>query len=195
MSIDALVGQLLGDMRTVAEDVLRREGVRLRTATVTAVDPLAIRYDGETTASVVSPRSTVLAVTGDRVVVAKSRGQATVLGVLAQRSEWDPIALPAEYTGPGHGFPLSIQRDGSRRYLRGRIARVDGANIPAGSTTLLTLEPRDRPRQATGGFVQVSGFASPGFGRFEVTGDGVVSVGLSKITAWIGFDSITWDVA
>lgn len=194
MSIDALVGQLLGDVRGIARDVLQREGVRLRTATVTSASPLRIRYDGETDPSIVSPRSTVSAAVGDRVVVTKSRGQATIIGVLGSRV-WVPIATGTTYTYPGHGYSLSLQRDGARRFLRGRIARTDGTNFPAGSLTLFTLGPGDRPTQATGGFVQLSGFATPGFGRFEVTGDGVMSVGLSKESTWIGFDSITWDVA
>ena len=82
MSMDALITELLQQVRGIARDVLQREGVRLRTATVTATDPLRITYDGEDTPSVVPPRRAAVVALGDRVVVAKSRGQATILGVL-----------------------------------------------------------------------------------------------------------------
>lgn len=82
MSVDALITEVLQQARGIAEDVQRRVGVRMRTATVTSADPLRIRYDGEDDASVVTPRTVVRPQVGDRVAVAKTRGQATVLGVL-----------------------------------------------------------------------------------------------------------------
>lgn len=80
--MDGLIAELLEQARLIARDVLRREGVRMRTATVEEDSPVRIRYDGEEATSMVAPRRTVEVAVGDRVVVAKSRGQATILGVL-----------------------------------------------------------------------------------------------------------------
>ncbi|WP_226850618.1 right-handed parallel beta-helix repeat-containing protein [Brachybacterium tyrofermentans] len=85
--MDALIGEVLQQVRGIARDVLQREGVRLRTATVTQTDPVRITYDGEDDASVVPPRRAAVVALGDRVVVAKSRGQATILGVLGGGSQ------------------------------------------------------------------------------------------------------------
>lgn len=190
--IDALVSELLQQTRSIARDVLRREGVRLRTATVTSTDPLQIQYDGETTASVVPPRRAVVVSLGDRVVVAKSRGQATILGVLGE-PKWVRVQLEPGLNYPGHGFYLSIKRDGARRYLRGRVGKTSG-NFEPGDTLVAKLEPQDLPTQATGGLGNVASFASPGYARLELQADGSLFAAPNKTTGWIGFDSITWDV-
>lgn len=90
--MDALIREVLTQARGIAEDVQRRLGVTLRAATVVSTGPLVIRYDGEDDPAVVTPRSVVTPNAGERVLVAKSRGQATVLGVLAagaQRFRWE----------------------------------------------------------------------------------------------------------
>lgn len=194
--MDALIGQILGDVRGIAEDVLRREGVRVRTATVAGTDPTRIVYDGETDPSVVTPRRTVRVATGDRVVVAKSRGQATIIGVLTKDLlSWERVTLESGLTYPGHGYYLSVQRDGVRRWLRGRVGRTGGATMTAGGgITIGTLDARDRPTQAAGGIGQVSSFTAPGYARAEINPSGTLIVAPSKDTDWIGLDSITWDV-
>lgn len=195
MSMDALVESVLGQARSIAEDVVHRSGVRLRTATVTQEDPLQVQYDGEDSSSVVTPRSLVRPTRGNRVVVAKSKGQGTILGVLGgpNASRWERITWASGMDYPGHGFYMGIQRDGPRRYLRGRVSRVNGEKFTAGTWTIGQISPDDMPTQPTGGIGQVEGFASPGFARLEVQDDGQLVVGLSKSTAWVGVDGMSWD--
>lgn len=123
MSMDALVQEVLGQVRGIARDVLRREGTTLRTATVESVSPLRIRYDGETEASIVPPRRVARVGVGDRVVVAKARGQATVLGALGgpitpwqsitPASPWTPYVGGGSYAGGirARRTPLGVQTD------------------------------------------------------------------------------------
>lgn len=195
MSVDVLVESVLGQVRTIAEDVVHRLAPRLRSATVTSTSPLRIRYDGETDASVVTPRTLVGVANSDRVVVAKSRGQATVLGVLGTpHLGWRAITYASGMDYAGHGYIPRVQQDGKRRYLRGRFKRLSG-NFTTGQAWLVgTLAPEDRPTQVTGGIAQVAGFASVGYGRVEITEDGRIQVAVSKSTAWVGVDSITWDI-
>lgn len=195
MSVDVLVESVLGQVRTIAEDVVHRLAPRLRSATVTSTSPLRIRYDGETDASVVTPRTLVGVANSDRVVVAKSRGQATVLGVLGTPPlRWLAITYASGMDYAGHGYIPRVQQDGKRRYLRGRFKRLSG-NFTTGQAWLVgTLAPEDRPTQVTGGIAQVAGFASVGYGRVEITEDGRIQVAVSKSTAWVGVDSITWDI-
>lgn len=144
--MDALIREVLGQSRAIAEDVQRRLGVRMRTATVEQVAPLRIRYDGEAAASVVSPRTVVVPSVGDRVVVAKSRGQATILGVLGQPQEpvWQPLIL-ASSVSVMSGIPPAyyVQRDG-QVVFRGRAQRTNGGNFPVGgSPTYIARAPAD----------------------------------------------------
>lgn len=199
--MDALIGEVLQQVRGIARDVLQREGVRLRTATVTGTDPLRIMYDGEDAASVVPPRRAAVVSLGDRVVVAKSRGQATIIGVLGvapppSPSGWERVPYVSGIDHAGHGYYLSVQRDGDRRYLRGRVARVSGDAFTTGSSYVIgTLDEGDWPTQVAGGIGQISSFASPGLARVEFKSyDGSIHVGVSHDTSWIGLDSITWDV-
>lgn len=191
--MDALITQILGDVRGIAQDVLRREGTRLRTATVASTGPLRITYDGEADPSVVSPRSVLTVALGDRVVVAKARGQATILGTF-KAPGWHPLAYASGMDHAGHGFVPSVQRDGTRRYMRGRFARVNGDAFTSQQWQIATLDPEDRPANTVGGIAQVSSFADPGIARVEIYSSGTVYVAPSKDTSWIGMDSITWDV-
>lgn len=190
--MDALIAEVLGQSRAIARDVLRREGTRMRTATVASDTPLRIAYDGETEASVVAPRTVVQVATGDRVVVVKAHGQATIIGVLG-RPGWERVQLEPGLNYPGHGFDLSIKRAGTRRYLRGRVGKTSGSFEP-GDTVVAFLEPQDLPTQVTGGFGNVSSFASPGYARLELQLDGSLRAAPNKTTGWIGFDNMTWDV-
>lgn len=197
MSVDVLVESVLGQVRTIAEDVVHRLAPRLRSATVTDTGPLRIRYDGEDDASVVTPRTLARVAKGDRVVVAKHRGQATVLGVLGgpHASRWERITGAPGMDYPGHGFYFAIQRDGDRRYMRGRVSRLNGEAFTAGDAWVIGyIAPDDRPTQVTGGMGQVAGYASPGYVRIDILADGEVRAAPSKDTGWIGVDSITWDV-
>lgn len=142
--IDALVSELLLQARSIARDVLQREGVRLRTATVTSTSPLRIQYDGEDASSVVPPRRAAVVVLGDRVVVAKSRGQATVLGVLgaAGGPSWNTIPVPSGWTVDGNNYPgYSISHGVC--YWSGSI-KVTGT-LGSGWTTLGYVPVEARP--------------------------------------------------
>lgn len=191
MSMDALVESILGQVRTIAQDVLRRQGVRLRTATVTKKKPVRIRYDGEDDASVITPRTLVDVTEDDRVVVAKTHGQATVLGRLGT-ARWEKVVTSNDWTYPGHGYTLSILREGNHRWLRGRLQLKSGNKIPLGQVNVAVLESDDRPTQAAGGSAQVAGFKNPGFGRVEIVAAGDLTIGLSKETNWVGFDGVHW---
>lgn len=197
MSIDALITEVLGQARGIAQDVLRREGTRLRTATVEQREPLLIRYDGEDSVSVVPPRRAADVNLGDRVVVAKSRGQATIIGVLGgSQSGWERMTYAPGIDYAGHGYYPAIQRDGDRRYLRGRVKRVSGDAFTTGSSYVVgILGEGDWPTQVAGGIAQITGLATPGMARVEIKPyDGTIHVGVSHNTSWIGLDSITWDV-
>ena len=136
--MDSLISEVLGQVRGIAQDVLRREGVRLRTATVTSTSPLRIRYDGESDASVVPPRRAALVATGDRVVVAKTRGQATVLGVLGG-GQWTPLEVL-----PGYEAQVSpeCRIENGRVHLRGGIAGTGLATGKAYSCMRIPAEFR-----------------------------------------------------
>lgn len=193
MSVDVLVESILGQVRTIAEDVVRRNAPRLRTATVTGASPLRIRYDGEDDASVVTPRTLARVAEDDRVVVVKAHGQATVLGVLtgAARS-WDKFPLGSGLDAAGHGAPPGMLREGNRRELRGRISRI-GNNFQAGDSWIIaTLAPDDRPRYTTRMLGQISGYANPGLAVVEVSSGGDITVSPSVETSWLGMDGIYW---
>lgn len=196
--MDALIGQVLADVRGIAEDVLRREGVRIRTATVTSVSPLRIRYDGEGDASVVTPRTVVGVVAGDRVVVTKSRGQATVLGVLGTGTfTWDKKADSGTFKFGDHGgYQRALGRKGSVRRLRGRVALTSGDYFKAGVTRKIFgvgVPPADAPT-STQRFVTACGNDTPTFAKVEVSSSGVVSATPDRDTFWIGLDGIEWEV-
>lgn len=143
--MDALITEVLSQVRGIAQDVLQREGTRLRTATVESVDPLRIRYDGEAEPSVVPPRRAAVVSQWDRVVVAKTRGQATILGVLGAAT-WQAITPTAPWEPYG----------GGGNYLEGiRARRVEAgvqvhAMIRAGTagTTMFTLPSDLQPQHA-----------------------------------------------
>lgn len=80
MSSNLFSSQLLQDAAAIARKIVAREGTRVRWATVTSTDPLLIRYDGETEPSIVSPQTIAAVAVGQRVAVAKYKGQALVLG-------------------------------------------------------------------------------------------------------------------
>lgn len=81
MSLANFGSQMLAEIRRIAEQIVRRDGTHLRWATVTSSDPLRIRYDGETSESIVPPQNLVAGLeVGDRVRVAKQDGQATIIG-------------------------------------------------------------------------------------------------------------------
>lgn len=185
MSMDALVKEVLGQVRVIARDVLRREGTVLRTATVTAVSPLLIRYDGETEASVVSPRSVAPVGVGDRVVVAKAKGQATVLGSLAA-SAWQPLTLVngwLPYTGGGYypGARARITDQGLQIQAMVRSGGVgDLAILPTAMQPKYTVTfPVTAPGGATG---QCSVAMSGGAMMLRYGGGGVAN------PAFIGID-------
>ena len=191
MSMDVLVESILGQVRTIAEDVVRRTGVRLRTATVTRTSPLRIRYDGEDDASVVTPRTLDPVGRGDRVVVAKSRGQATILGRLGV-AEWDTAPLTSGIDAAGHGGPPGIKREGTRRELQGRISRL-GNDFAQGEKWLIAeLAPDDRPVHTVRRLGTLTSWASPGFVAVEVSYGGGINIAPSRDTSWIGLDGIYW---
>lgn len=80
MSSNLFSSQLLQEAAAIARKIVAREGTRVRWATVTSTDPLLIRYDGETEPSIVSPQTIAAVAVGQRVAVAKYKGQALVLG-------------------------------------------------------------------------------------------------------------------
>lgn len=113
--------------------------------------------------------------------------------------DWETLSLPSNRKHATSGNNVSIQRVGKRRYLRGRISPTgdDFRPITPGTAAyyLVNLPSRDRPSKTWGGFGQVTGFASPGFARLEISsGDGVLYGAPSKQTGWIGFDGLFWDV-
>lgn len=189
--MDALVSEVLSQARHIAEDVVKRTGVRLRTATVTSTSPVRIRYDGEDAASVVTPRTLAAVNTDDRVVVAKTRGQATILGRLGV-AEWQTLTTSGSWVYAGHGAPFEILREGDHRWIRGRLKLRNDAPIPRGEVTVASIPSDDRPVHTSDGSLQVAGFKNPGYGRMELTTGGDLKIGLSKESGWVGFDSIHW---
>lgn len=170
MSMDALVQEVLGQARGIARDVLRREGTTLRTATVTSVSPLRIRYDGEAEASVVSPRTAAVVGVGNRVVVAKARGQATVLGVLGDTA-WIEVPLGNGWSPRTAGgyFP------GIRVRRRGTLLEVNGAVQGGAASSVIGVIPDGRglrPKYAT--FVP-STLASGGSGQCHISTGGNIT--------------------
>ena len=80
MSLLAYGGQVLQEAADIARQIVKRESTRIRWATVASTDPLLIRYDGEDDPSIVPPQSIAAVDVGQRVAVAKYKGQALVLG-------------------------------------------------------------------------------------------------------------------
>jgi|SRR5690625_607494 len=103
MSLGNFGRDMLAEAARIAEQTVARYGTHLRWATITEVDPLRIRYDGEPNPSIVTPQNTEarLAV-GDRVQIVKQKGQAVIIGraggsrVLADQIEgvFDKDQLP-----------------------------------------------------------------------------------------------------
>lgn len=144
MSIDALITEVLTQARGIAEDVQRRTGVRMRTATVTSASPLRIRYDGEDDASVVTPRTVVRPRVGDRVVVAKTRGQATILGVLgAPVQPRVNVPTPSGWS-PDSSDPVGYTIENGACHWTGVYTKV--GTLAAGWTTVMYAPPEARPR-------------------------------------------------
>lgn len=148
--MDALIREVLGQARSIAEDVQRRVGVTLRTATVVTLDPLTIRYDGEDDPSVVSPRATVTPFVGDRVLVTKSRGQATVTGVLSPRSRSFAWATSAALVGSVHHVLGGDGPWGVSYYRNG--GKVGELGQPGGriESNAFALQSTDRPLELIG---------------------------------------------
>lgn len=81
MSLGGFGRDMLAEAARIAQQTVAHEGTHLRWATVTEVDPLRIRYDGEPNPSIVTPQNTVANLNiGDRVQIAKQHGQAVVVG-------------------------------------------------------------------------------------------------------------------
>lgn len=80
MSMIAYGSQVLQEAADIARKIVKREATRIRWATVASTDPLLIRYDGEDDPSIVPPQTVAEVAVGQRVAVAKYRGQALVLG-------------------------------------------------------------------------------------------------------------------
>lgn len=81
MSLAGFGRDLLAEMLRTAKKVVAREGTHLRWATVTDIDPVRIRYDGEANPSIVPPDSVEAGlIVGDRVAVVKQHGQALIVG-------------------------------------------------------------------------------------------------------------------
>ena len=114
----------------------------------------------------------------------------------ASGGEWLDVSLAS---GRGQGNPpLQLQREGSKRRLRGRVIRTAGSGSfdPADGNnpfTMATLPEGDRPAVLTGGFGNVSSFSAPGFARIEIDPAGVLVAGPNKATPWIAFDGLEWD--
>lgn len=81
MSLAGFGRDMLAEMTRIARQIVGREGTHLRWATVTDIDPVRIRYDGEANPSIVPPDSVEAGlIVGDRVAVVKQHGQALIVG-------------------------------------------------------------------------------------------------------------------
>lgn len=174
--MDALISEVLRQARGIAEDVQRRIGVRMRTATVTSADPLRIRYDGEDDASVVTPRTVVQPRVGDRAVVAKTRGQATILGVLGgQVGPWHPVTvLPGFNAQPG--FEPRVRMEYGRVRFHGGL---DGGSLDPGSSQHVMQIP-ETFRPTSWGYGLVVSSNADAIGMTVVESSGRVSLRTSE---------------
>ena len=112
-------------------------------------------------------------------------------------SGWDEWGDTSAYVYPGHGARRAIQRNGSSRRLRGRIARVTGEPFntqnPVGYL-MASLAPADRPKHTQAFVTACSGVSSPGYARVEVSASsGEVRAWVAQQSSWISLDGIVFD--
>lgn len=178
MSIQTIMDGILLQCRHISREAVERYGLQMRTATVAQVSPVLIRYDGEDDPSVVPPRRAVVVAVGDRVVVVKSRGQATIIGVLGgQVGPWHPVTVLPGFSAQS-GFTPRVRMEYGRVRLEGGI---NGANIEAGSNQNVMQVP-EAFRSSEWGYGLVVSSNADATGMAVVQSDGRVSLRTSERT-------------
>lgn len=159
MSLGDFGRDMLAEAARIAQQTVAREGTHLRWATVTEVDPLRIRYDGEPNQSIVTPQTTAAGlVVGDRVQVAKQHGQAVIVGRAGGMRDtgWLSLSLAAGYTG-------------SCRYRAvGAVVelRFDISGTVTGDTAVTQALPTEyRPSEEATGITEATAYIDPAGAR------------------------------
>lgn len=111
--------------------------------------------------------------------------------------EWEEFGDTSTYVYPGHGAPRAIQKVGTVRRLRGRIARKSGEVFNSGNSTgylMMSLTAGDRPRHTQAFITTVSGTSNPGYARIEVSAlTGEVRAWVAQNASWVSLDGIVFD--
>lgn len=196
--------QVLTSARQIALETSRRETTHLKWATVTATSPVRIRYDGETTASIVPPQTTAAGLNvGDRVQIMKQHGQAVIVGPAGGHRAISDGTNFLQVGEDGAGPRLWASTDVFREYNLPANMYVTGAGtigtstIPGlrGVTGALNITP-------SGANVPTSAVVTLPSGRFTdtpspwataassvvgttVTGVGVASASTTSMTIWL----------
>lgn len=142
-------------------------GVSLRRATVTAVGPLRIQFDGESAPVASTPATIVPVGPGDRVLVAHhGRTQATILGVIGTSGvPWRVAAGTTTITGTGETTA------GAETDLPGRFTRTPIVTVTAHTSVYIAYR---------GGGTS-SSRVSVGVRRYD---GGVIATGTSILVDW-----------
>lgn len=152
MSLLRLQRMVLSSVSDMIDTRLTRNSYRPRWATVAAVDPIKIQYDGATVPSTITPSTLVAVRVGDRVQVGWHKGQATILGraggggqPFAMDADWVTTAAPS---GGGIGSTPVL-------FTPGRFTAPPIITVSVSSSSPAFRSVRATDRTATGFNVQL----------------------------------------
>lgn len=171
-----LFQQFLAQAAAFTRKHVREESTLWRWATVTAVDPALIRYDGTPSPAIIPPTVLGPPVTvGDRVRTATIRGQTVIIGRAGSGDTgWVSIPPASGYSSPD---PVMVVREGRLAVLRGSLQRTGGSFHDALGDRVFTVPAGFRPASYVR--AAISSYSSVGAANYylAVTEEGVASIG------------------
>ena len=110
--------------------------------------------------------------------------------------DWVEYGDTPTYKWPGHGPRRAIQREGKKRRLRGRVARVDGSIMAPSATGYLmwTIGDQDKPAFDTKVVVAGGGSINPSMGSIVVSESEVRLYPKDDNMSWVDLAGVWWEV-
>ncbi|HLS01715.1 MAG TPA: hypothetical protein VK054_07010 [Beutenbergiaceae bacterium] len=166
---------------------------------ITGIVPVANRTEADTIVAELQPTyaEPLYVNRQDTGALERNRGNGWEL-IFRQPTGWQPVSFLSVHGNADHGYSCAAMIDSSGwARLRGRSARVSGSTTdysPGTTYDVFELPVGMAPAATFSVTGTVSGFADVGVSRIEIKSSGVVSVGVSKNTGWVGYDSTSWYV-